>query len=77
MMTAVLLCLIGCYLIEVVCGSSPATSNPEIGCEADCSEPSRLTNKQFFLQFLPIIASVAGLLSLLAHFQESVLARLL
>lgn len=70
MMIAVLLCLIGCYLIEVVCGSSPATSNPEIGCETDFSEPSRLTNKQFFLQFLPIIASMAGLLSLLAHFQQ-------
>jgi hypothetical protein len=69
-MIAVLLCLIGCYLIEVVCGSSPATSNPEIGCETDFSEPSRLTNKQFFLQFLPIIASMAGLLSLLAHFQQ-------
>ena len=68
MMIAVLLCLMACYLIEVVCGSSLATFNAEIGCEADFGEATRLTNKQFFLQFLPIIFCSAGLLTLLAWF---------
>ena len=67
MMIAVLLCLMACYLIEVVCGSSLATFNAEIGCERDYGEPTRLTNKQFFLQFLPIVFCSAGLLSLLAR----------
>jgi len=75
MMFAVLLCLTASYLIEVVCGSSPATHNPEIGCEADFGEPSRWTSRQFFLQFLPLVFCLAGLLSLLAQLEPGVLAR--
>lgn len=67
MVVTMLLCLALCYLIEVILGSSLETHNAELGFDADFDEAVQLTNKQFFLQFLPIISMLAGLLILLAQ----------
>jgi hypothetical protein len=47
------------FLIEVVFGSGHDIYHAEIGCEADCRRPSRLSTKQFFLELLPFLACCA------------------
>jgi len=62
-----ILCLVSFYLVEVVFGSSPGVYNPELGYDVTCEEMIRITNKQFFLQLLPIVLCGAGFMFLLAH----------
>jgi hypothetical protein len=43
----------------VLLGSSSEVYNAEIGREAKCDQPTRLSVKQFFLELLPVITLAA------------------
>lgn len=67
MVVTILLCLALSYILEVILGSSLETHNAEIGIDVDLCITIKLTNKQFFLQFLPIVSIIVGLLALVAQ----------
>jgi hypothetical protein len=56
MIFAILVWLVMLFLINVILGSSIDVYNAEIGYEAKCDQPTRLSVKQFFTELLPIIA---------------------
>ena len=56
------------YMIEVILGSRAGIYNPELGQDAGCGRRTRLSRKEFFFRYLPIMLSVAGLLFLIVQF---------
>jgi hypothetical protein len=63
----VLLCITVAYIIEVILGSRPGMYNAELGRDVHCGKRTRLSYKEFFFRYLPIMLGVAGLLFLLAQ----------
>jgi hypothetical protein len=66
---ALVVFLIVSYFIEVVHGSQSGLFNAELGYNADSSNRTHLSNREFFFQYLPIMLGIAGLLFLLAHIE--------
>lgn len=62
------LCILIAYMIEVILGSRPGLYNAELGSDAGCGKRTRLSNKEFFFRYLPIILGIAGFLLLIAQF---------
>jgi len=54
-MLYVILIVLVIFVIEVMLGSCIDVYNAEIGYEAKCDQPTRLSLKHFFTQLLPII----------------------
>lgn len=54
-MMYVILIVLVLFVIEVLQGSCIDVYNAEIGYEAKCDQPTRLSLKQFLTQLLPII----------------------
>ena len=54
-MMYVILIVLVLFVIEVMLGSCLDVYNAEIGYEAKCDQPSRLSMKDFFTQLLPVI----------------------
>ena len=65
MCVALLLCIVTLYAIEVVFGSCSEVYNAELGGDANWGQGTRLTNKDFFLQELPMILCSVGFLFLI------------
>ena len=57
--------LIGTYVIEVIFGTCVGEHNAELGYDSCCMEVTRLSNRQYFTQLLPLLLCIAGLLVLL------------
>lgn len=53
------------FVNEVILGSSTEVHNAEIGYEAKCDQPTRLSAKQFFTELLPLVTLCIILPSLL------------
>jgi tRNA (adenine37-N6)-methyltransferase len=68
MLFLLLLCFILLFAIEVVFGSSSGVHNAELGFDPKCIKFSRLSTRHFFMQLLPILLCIAGLLFLMARF---------
>ena len=62
-----LLYILVAYVIEVVLGSRPGLYNAEIGNDVKCGKRTRLSNREFFFRYLPIMLGVAGSLFLLTQ----------
>jgi hypothetical protein len=55
------------YMIEVILGSRPGLYNAELGKDAGCGKRTRLSNREFFFRYLPIMLGIAGSLLLIAQ----------
>lgn len=55
------------YMIEVCLGSRPGFYNAELGIEVGCGKRTRLSNKEFFFRYVPIMLGVASFLLLVAR----------
>ena len=55
------------YMIEVVLGSRSGLSSAELGFDAGCGGRTRLSNREFFLRYLPIMLGIAGVLTVVAQ----------
>jgi hypothetical protein len=65
MLSIILILLVILFVEEVLLGSSTEVYNAEIGYEAKCDQPTRLSIKQFFTELVPIITLCLILPSLL------------
>lgn len=63
----VLLCILVAYIIEVLLGSRLGTFNAELGRDADCGKKTRLSHREFFCRYLPIMLGVGGILFFLTQ----------
>ena len=64
---ALVLYILITYMIEVILGSRPGTYNPELGQDAGCGKRTRLSNREFFFRYLPIMLGIASVLLLLSQ----------
>ncbi len=55
MILAIIVWLVVLFIINVLFGSCIDMYDAEIGYEAKCDHPTRLSVKHFFTEFLPII----------------------
>jgi hypothetical protein len=65
MLPVIMLFLVILFVEEVLLGSSTEVYNAEIGYEAKCDQPTRLSAKQFFAELVPIVTLCFILPSLL------------
>lgn len=63
----VLLYILLASVIEVVFGSSSAVYNAELGMDATCDKVQRLSKREFFGRYLPMLLGVFTLLLLTAR----------
>lgn len=54
-------------VIEVVLGSSSTLSNAELGMDAPCDTMQRLSKREFFGRYLPMLLGVLALLLVVAR----------
>ena len=57
-----LFCILVVYLIEVVLGSSSSIYHGELGLDGSCDTMQRLSGREFFGRFLPILLGMFALL---------------
>jgi len=62
-----LLYILLAFLIEVVLGSSITIYNAELGMDGPCDKVQRLSSREFFGRYLPILLGVCALLLLVAR----------
>ncbi len=55
------------YIIEVVLGSSTSIYNSELGVAGSCDTMQRLSNREFFGRYLPILMGIFALLLMVAR----------
>ena len=64
---AALLCILVAYIIEVVLGSCTSIHHGELGVVGSCDTMKRLSNREFFGRYLPLLLGVLALLLLVAR----------